>query len=124
MSLTTEGRLSKWFRSKKEPTSESPSMEELDEIYRRRFAGANRERFNRLWREIAQICEVSPLQLHEDDELLKLCPQPRWSPVNDKLDEVIYVMMRERSGTPTGKLRTVGELLDWILQEDNGLPRE
>ena|SRR5688572_25367552 len=87
----------------------------LQAILERRFPGANPEDFVRLWREVARTCEVHPLQLQESDELLKLCPPPRWSSINDKLDGLVYLAMRERPGTPGGQLRTVGELMDWML---------
>jgi len=87
----------------------------LQPLLERSFSGARREHFCRLWREVASICGVQPLELQETDELLKLCPPPRWSDINEKLDELVYLAMRERPGTPDHQLRTVGELMAWML---------
>ena len=100
---------------KRNSDAKGVSFAQLQPILERRFAGAEPNAFMRLWTETARICGVDPLELHEDNELLKLCPPPRWSHINDKMDGLVDLAMRERRGSPSGLLRTVGDLMDWML---------
>ena len=84
-------------------------------IRERRFPQSDPANFERLWGEVAKICGVAPSALSEDDELLTLCPPPRWSHINDKMDALVYLAVRERRDSPGTTLRTVGDLMDWML---------
>lgn len=110
--------MSELFRKRPSDDLNAASFAQLKPILERRFAGAEPNAFVRLWGEMARICGVDPLDLHEDDELMNLCPPPEWSHINDKMDSLVYLAMRERRGSPSVPLRTVGDLMDWMLNRN------
>lgn len=83
----------------------------------RRFADADRVEFARLWCEIATICDVDPLKLHEDDSLRELCPEPLLT-FDLKLQELEALVIQESRELPPPRRRpnTVGEIIDYLLQ--------
>lgn len=105
-----------WFQKPSPPAASAELSLSLAPIFERRFPGASLEDFQCLWLEVAHMVGVSPLELHEDDKPLDLCPPPRWSHINDTLDGLIHLALRARPGTPDTDLRTVGELMDWMLK--------
>jgi len=88
----------------------------LDGIYRRRFEGADKERFEFLWCEIAEVCRVLPDELHEDDQISVRCPSGEGS-LTSRLEDLAFVIMSEsRDLPPPKKQETIGDVLDYLLQ--------
>lgn len=97
------------------------SYAELRHIHERRFQGTDSERFVRLWCEIAHLCRVSPLELHEGDRIDVLCPPGRFLGLvlpHEALEEVTALIIAESRGRPPPRSRpsTVGEVLDYLLE--------
>ena len=96
------------------------AYDELRHIHERRFAGSDAERFVRLWCEIASLCDVSPLDMHENERLGELCPQSRWlgfvhpSARQENL-EALVLMESRHLPPPTVPPTTVGDVLDYLL---------
>lgn len=86
----------------------------LDAIHQRRFPGADRERFGRLWCEVARLMRVSPSTLSEDDNLRELASSVSKFPYT-VLDELADFAYEESTNVPDLEVRTIGELLDWLL---------
>jgi hypothetical protein len=86
----------------------------LDAVYERRFRHADRARFIRLWREVARIVRVSPLELGEDDVLAVLASDASRFP-HTVMDQLADLATEESTGVPDQTLTTVGELMDWLL---------
>jgi hypothetical protein len=91
----------------------------LDAIYQRRFAGRDRQRFIEVWCEIARISRREPHELHEDDVLGSLGVGKAWFP-QVVPDEIVEYASWETRGLPKGDIKTVGEIVDWILDESSG----
>lgn len=91
----------------------------LDDIYRRRFEGSDKERFEFLWCEIAEVCRVRPDELHEDDQISDRCPSGQGSLLSP-LEDLSFVIMSESQALPPPrtKPKTIGEVLDYLLQPD------
>lgn len=95
----------------------------LDAVYRRRFPGTNKVRFELLWCEIAEVCRVTPGELHEDDKIADRCP-----PSNDlfssdnRLDDLEYIILTEsrNAAPPKQRPETIGQVLDYLLQANRG----
>jgi hypothetical protein len=95
----------------------------LDNVYRRRFRGTDKARFDFLWCEIAEVSRVRPDLLHEDDLISDRCPgQQSWLSSDTRLDDLEYVIMTESQGRPPPKRRpqTIGDVLDYLLQNNDG----
>jgi hypothetical protein len=91
----------------------------LDDIYRRRFRGTNKARFEFLWLEVAEVCRVRPEELHEDDRISDRCPgRQGWLSSDTRLDDLEFVIMSESRETPPPRTKpqTIGEVLDYLLQ--------
>jgi len=74
----------------------------------------------RLWCEIAHLCGVSPLEMHENNPPEELCPPHRVLGLvepNAVLEEISALIMAESRGRPAPKTRpnTVGDVLDYLL---------
>jgi hypothetical protein len=97
----------------------------LRDIHQRRFAGSDAERFTRLWCEVAAICNVSPLEMHEDKRVVDLCPPWRLlgltepSPRLENLEALIMEESKDRP-PPESTMWTVGEVLDYLLESSTG----
>jgi hypothetical protein len=89
---------------------------QLEEIYQRRFAGRDRERFAQIWCEVANISRRKPSDLNENDELKNLGVGKAWFP-EVVLNEIVDYATWESRGEPKGPITTVGELVDWLLDE-------
>jgi hypothetical protein len=116
------GRVRAHFRRKRiehhRPTI-AQNAKTLDDIYRRRFGGKDKERFEFLWCEIAEVCRVRPDELHEDDQISDRCPgRQSWLSSDTRLDDLEFVIMSESQGVPPPrtKPKTIGEVLDYLLQ--------
>jgi hypothetical protein len=90
----------------------------LEAIYQRRFAGRDRQRFIEVWCEIARISRREPHELHEDDVLRSLGVGKAWFPEVVR-DEIVEYASWETRGVPETNIETVGELVDWILDESS-----
>jgi hypothetical protein len=91
----------------------------LDDIYRRRFEGTDKDRFQFLWCEIAEVCRVRPDDLHEDDQISERCAgRQGW--FLSRLDDLEFVIMSESQALPPPRTqpKTIGEVLDYLLQPD------
>lgn len=86
----------------------------LDSVYDRRFRDTDRAHFNRLWREIARIVRVSPVQLSENDELEALASAASRFPYT-VMEQLSDLASEESVGVPDRTLSTVGDLMDWLL---------
>lgn len=100
--------------------------EDLRHIHLRRFPDTDRARFARLWCELSALCDVRPLELHEDNRLLDLNPrvQGRWfgseaHPRLENIEELVTVESAERP-YPKAPLETVGDVLDYLLIAESG----
>jgi hypothetical protein len=96
------------------------SYDELKHIHERRFVGSDAERFRRLWCEIASLCEVSPLEMHENDRLGDRCPQSRWLRLvhpgaRQENLEALVLMESRHLPPPTVLATTIGDVLDYLL---------
>lgn len=95
--------------------------EQLKEIHERRFAGTDSGRFVRIWCELADICKVSPTELHEDNQLEELCPPFRcWKLVDESAQQEAlweFVWLESRHlPPPKSPLNTVGDVVDYLLE--------
>ena len=114
-------RLLRWLRSPFRPSPvDVRSYEELRHVHERRFPASDPERFVRLWCEVADLCGVLPLEMHEDDRPEELFPPDRVLGLvepNVALEEISALIMAESRGRPPPKTRpnTVGEVLDYLL---------
>jgi hypothetical protein len=118
-------RLKEWFGPLRRHPVERRPYEDLKHIHLRRFATADATRFTRLWCEIAAICNVPPLGLHEEDRISDLFPKEGtlvWP--SHRFEELEFLIVDERrERTPAGPdLNMVGELLDHLLFSDSGSP--
>ncbi len=101
------------------------SYAELRNIHERRFQGTDPERFVRLWCEIAGLCGVSPMEMHENDRPEELCPPHRVLGLvepNAALEEISALIMAESRDRPLPASRpsTVGDVLDYLLGTSAG----
>ena len=89
----------------------------LDDIYRRRFEGRDKDRFEFLWCEIAEVCRVRPDELHEDDQVSDRCPSGQGS-LSSPLEDLAFVIISESRDLPPPKEQheTIGDVLDYLLQ--------
>lgn len=89
----------------------------LETIRARRFAIADKEEFARIWCEIATICDVDPLKLHEDNLLRELCPESPLS-FNLRMQELEALVLQETKERrpPRSRPNTVGEVIDYVLE--------
>jgi hypothetical protein len=116
--MSARDSIRRWWRTACGPrTIRHADQEELEAIRARRFADADRGEFARLWCEIATICDVDPLKLHEDDLLRDLCPEPLLT-FNLKIQELEALVMQETQDLPPPRSRpnTVGEVVDYVLE--------
>jgi len=93
---------------------------QIEHIYNRRFAGKDKERFLGYWVEIARILNISPEEMHEDDnpgDIAKKQTIFYYVIVEELFDLVLDQTDRE----PTGKLSTIGEIMDFLM-DHSGLP--
>ena len=91
----------------------------LDRLRRRRFPEADAERFARLWCEMAEVCGLSPDDLHEDLELASLRSAPgSWLSFDDRLEDLNYLILVESRelAPPRPKPTTIGGVLDYLLK--------
>ena len=107
-------RISRWILGPPLPTFDPAS---LDRIYQRRFLGRNRARFAQIWCEVARISRSDPSQLHEDDALKDLGAGKVRFPelVLEELSDYASSHVRR---VPKLKITTLGEYVDWLLDED------
>ncbi|HEY0466314.1 MAG TPA: hypothetical protein VGC79_19020 [Polyangiaceae bacterium] len=92
----------------------------LNALHQRRFASTDKERFMLLWCEIAEICGLAPNELRENAEIASLRSTPRsWLSYDDRLEDLDYLIISESRDLPPPrpKPRTIGEVLDYLLQE-------
>ena len=89
--------------------------EQLDAVYERRFRRWDRDRFHRLWCKLSFIVGRTPFELHENDSIMDLC---EYSDSPKYLGVAGLVSDRARKhGLPDVDLRTVGALIDWLLND-------
>jgi len=91
----------------------------LEAKYRSRFAGCDKERFSLLWCEIAEILNVPVHELLVETELGRRLAQHRtrwWQ--TSRQDDLEYLIAMESRGRrpPASVLRTVGDVLDYLLE--------
>ena len=101
------------------------SYEDLKHIHQRRFALADKDRFARLWCEIAARCSASATGMSEDsrvDELLSRKRHLIWPSL--QLDELHDFILEESRSleAPWPKMHTVADVLDYLLFTDAGDP--
>lgn len=90
-----------------------PVFSHMESIARHQGVG---ERFRWILSEIARISGKGVDELHPDDEFIALCPQPRWSMLNDKLEELEGLVLKESKGLDKpGDIRTLGRLMTWLV---------
>jgi hypothetical protein len=89
----------------------------LDDVYRRGFEGTDKERFEFLWCEIAEVCRVRPDEVHEHDLVSERCPSGEGS-LSSRLEDLAFVIMSESRDLPPPKKQpeTIGDVLDYLLQ--------
>jgi hypothetical protein len=90
--------------------------EHVQFILDRRFAGKDPRRFYRLWSEIAFYVNRLPTELHEDDVIVDLCNGPN-GPAFQGIESMVGERCRIKA-LPEDDLRTVGALMDWLLDDD------
>lgn len=93
--------------------------EYLNAVHGRRFPGTDKERFDLLWCEVAEVCRVTPGELHEDDKIADRCPPSNSLFSSDtRLDDLEYTIITESRHVAPPKRRpeTIGQVLDYLLQ--------
>ena len=91
----------------------------LDAVHSRRFPAADKVRFELLWCEIAEVCRVTPAELHEDDKIADRCPPSKSILSSDtRLEDLEYIVVTEsrNMAPPKQSPETIGEVLDYLLQ--------
>jgi hypothetical protein len=84
-------------------------------IHARAFPGSDPDRFLQLWCEVAQILGKSPAELHESDVLTTRPARELF--LDDTMEDLVTLALRNSRGTPKGKVETVGQLLAFLLME-------
>lgn len=90
----------------------------LDSIYQRRFRTRDRERFAKIWCEVARISGSDPSKLHENDNLKDLGLGKVRFPdlVLEELSDFASSQVRH---VPDRSIVTLGDYVDWLLDEPN-----
>jgi hypothetical protein len=104
-------------RERTRSTIES-NVTHLEAVYQRRFNDSDRDRFMRLWCEIAEVLEVPVDVLHEDAEIKEYFSSVRgrwWR--TSRQDDLEYLIMAEsrRQPPPSHELKTIADVLDYLL---------
>ena len=102
------------FRRRSPPTVD---FEKVAHIHARRFPSADRGRFLELWCQIAEICETAPEELHEDERIVTVPPEELF--LNDRVEGLLDLVLRESRGDPTSKHETLGDLMDFLLDPNH-----
>ena len=112
-------RVKAWLFGAERPKFPDAAPEQLEPLRTRRFPTAAPDRLARLWSEIARICGVDPLQLHEDDRITKLCPGQGALDLNLKIMELEALVAAESKHMPPPATRpqTVGDIIDYLIGE-------
>lgn len=99
------------------PSFDAVTADQLQELLSRRFPSVDRERFAQLWSEIANICGVDPLVMHEDDEIQRLCPSNGVLDLNLKVMELEALVMANSKhlAPPARRPQTIGDIVDYLL---------
>jgi len=87
---------------------------QIEHIYKRRFSGKDKERFFRYWCEIAKILDVSPAEMHEDENPRDIAKKKTMFYYNI-VEEIFDLVLDETDGEPTGQLSTIGEIMDFLM---------
>jgi hypothetical protein len=119
-------RIRAYFRRERE-RQQQPSMAAhaafIDDVYNRRFAGADKSRFALLWCEIAEACKLPVNALHEDDELSERCPRSGSLLSSEhRLEDLEYLITMESRGKPPPQktFKTIGDVVDYLLEPVEG----
>lgn len=115
-------KLRDWVIGPRRPKFAPATPDQLQELLSRRFRTVDRERFAALWSEIANICGVDPLVMHEDDEIQRLCPTKGVLDLNLKMMELEALVMAESKHLrpPAHRPQTVGDIIDYLLVNSVG----
>ena len=109
--MTLRNRVAQWLGTAAVEDVEDGA---LDSIHERRFGNADRARFNHLWRELSRVLRVSPKELNENDVLETLAGAASRFPYTT-MDLLSDLTSEESVGVPDRPLKTVGDLMDWLL---------
>jgi hypothetical protein len=109
-----------WLIGRRRSNFEAVTADQLQELLSRRFPSVDRERFAQLWSEIANICGVDPLVMHEDDEIQRLCPSNGALDMNLKMMELEALVMAQSKHLepPVRRPQTIGDIIDYLLAND------
>ncbi len=107
----------KWFFGAERARFSDATPEQLEALRARRFPTAAPDRFAVLWSEVAKICGVDPLQLHEDDPISTLCPSQGALDLNLRIMELEALVAAESKQMPPPATRpqTVGDVIDYLI---------
>lgn len=108
------------LKGARRPRFDAATPDQLQELLSRRFPSVDRERFAKLWSEIANICGVDPLVMHEDDEIQRLCPTNGALDMNLKMMELEALVMAQSKhlAPPVGRPQTIGDIIDYLLVDE------
>jgi len=112
-------RLRRWLTGPPLPTIDPAFLERL---YERRFPGRDRERLARIWSEVACVSNTDPTQLHEDQTLNELgVGKVRFPDL--VLEELCDHASDNLQKIPARQITTLGEYVDWFLDDPQLLSR-
>jgi hypothetical protein len=90
----------------------------LSSVHSRLFPASERSRFELLWCEIADICEVHPTALCEDMDIGALASDRKdWIFAPSRMEELEHLILIESEGRPPPRERpaTIGDILEYLL---------
>ena len=97
------------------------SYNSVKDIHQERFRSIERERFIRVWCEIAKVCNISPISMNKNDLISDLIPPRRLlglieSDFRFENLEALINAERGQKAPPDFELKTVADILDYLLK--------